>query len=83
MHHQLRQNPTSFVDIESKEIAVPENSDNTASTNNIRCSKKKSIIFPIDGFSNLYLALHKCDRVTLDGVRKIRFRTKKPSQTVL
>jgi len=47
----------------------------------IRCSKKKSIIFPIDGFSNLYLAL--CDRVTLNGVRKIRFHTKKTSQTVL
>ena len=49
----------------------------------IRCSKKKSIIFPIDGFSNLYLALYKCDRVTPNGVRKIRFRTKKTSQTVL
>ena len=43
----------------------------------IRCSKKKSIIFPIHGFSNLYLALYKCDRVTPNGVRKIRFRTKK------
>ena len=45
----------------------------------IKCSKKKSIIFPIDGFSNLYLALYKCDRVTSNGVRKIRFRTKKTS----
>ena len=45
--------------------------------NSIRCSKKKSIIFPIDGFSNLYLVLYKCDRVTPNGVRKIRFRTKK------
>ena len=53
------------------------------SASNIRCSKKKSIIFPIDGFSNLYLALYKCDRVTPNGVRKIRFRTKKTSQTVL
>jgi len=43
----------------------------------------KSIIFPIDGFSNLHLALYECDRVTLDGVRKIRFRTKKTSQTIL
>ncbi|KYN14480.1 hypothetical protein ALC57_13316 [Trachymyrmex cornetzi] len=33
MQHQLRQNPTSFADGESKEIAVPQNSDNTASTN--------------------------------------------------
>ncbi|KYN15039.1 hypothetical protein ALC57_12745, partial [Trachymyrmex cornetzi] len=31
--HQLRQNSTSFADGESKEIAVPQNSDNTASTN--------------------------------------------------
>ena len=41
----------------------------------------KSIIFPIDGFSNLYLALYKCDRVMPNG--KIRFSTKKTSQTVL
>ena len=34
MQHQLRQNPTSFVDGESKEIAVPQTSDNTLSTNN-------------------------------------------------
>ncbi|KYN17140.1 hypothetical protein ALC57_10584 [Trachymyrmex cornetzi] len=33
MQHQLRQNPTSFADGESKEIVVPQNSDNTASTN--------------------------------------------------
>ncbi|KYN29117.1 hypothetical protein ALC57_01459 [Trachymyrmex cornetzi] len=33
MQHQLRQNPTSFADGESKEIAIPQNSDNTASTN--------------------------------------------------
>lgn len=38
--------------------------------NNIRCSKKKSIIFPIDDVSYLYLALHKLDQVTLDGVKK-------------
>ena len=30
MHHQLRQNPT-FVDGESKEITVPQNSDNISS----------------------------------------------------
>ena len=50
---------------------------NTREIHNVlyRCSKKKFIIFPIDGFSKLYLALYKCDRVTLDG--KIRFRTKK------
>ena len=34
MQHQLRQNPTSFVNGESKEIAVPQNSDNTLSSNN-------------------------------------------------
>ena len=34
MQHQLRQNPTSFVDGESKEIAVPQNSDNALSSNN-------------------------------------------------
>ena len=34
MQHQLRQNPTSFIDGESKEIAVPRNSDNTLSANN-------------------------------------------------
>ncbi|KYN11437.1 hypothetical protein ALC57_16405 [Trachymyrmex cornetzi] len=34
MQHQLRQNPTLFADGESKEIAIPQNSDNTASTNN-------------------------------------------------
>jgi len=33
MQHQLRQNPISFVD-ESKEITVPQNSDNILSTNN-------------------------------------------------
>jgi len=33
MQHQLRQNPISFVD-ESKEIIVPQNSDNILSTNN-------------------------------------------------
>jgi len=32
MQHQLCQNPTSFVDGESKEIAVPQNSDNSLST---------------------------------------------------
>lgn len=45
--------------------------------------KKKSIIFLIDGFENLYLALCKCDRVTLDGVRKIKFCTKNTSELVL
>ncbi|KYN09512.1 hypothetical protein ALC57_18380 [Trachymyrmex cornetzi] len=35
MQHQLHQNPTSLADGESKEIAIPQNSDNTASTNNI------------------------------------------------
>ena len=34
MQHQLRQNPTSFVDGESKEITAAQNSDNTSSTNN-------------------------------------------------
>jgi len=34
MQHQLCQNPTSFADGESKEIAVPQKLDNTASTNN-------------------------------------------------
>ena len=34
MQHQLRRNPTSFVAGESKEIAVPQNSDNTLSSNN-------------------------------------------------
>ena len=34
IQHQLRQNPTSFVDGESKEIAVPQNSDNTLNSNN-------------------------------------------------
>ena len=34
MQHQLRQNPTSFVDGESKEIAEPQNSDNALSSNN-------------------------------------------------
>ena len=34
IQHQLRRNPTSFVDGESKEIAVPQNSDNTLSSNN-------------------------------------------------
>ena len=32
--HQLRRNPTSFVDGESKGIAVPQNSNNTLSSNN-------------------------------------------------
>ena len=32
--HQLRRNPTSFVDGESKGIAVSQNSDNTLSSNN-------------------------------------------------
>ena len=36
MQHQLRQNPTSFVGEESKEIAIPQNSDSTASTNNMQ-----------------------------------------------
>lgn len=49
---------------------------------NIRPSKKKSIILPIDGSSNLYFGLYKRDRVTIYGVRKTSFRTKKPSQTV-
>ena len=31
---RMRQNPTSFVDGESKEIAAPQNSDNTLSANN-------------------------------------------------
>lgn len=43
----------------------------------ISSSKKKSIIFPKDGFSILYLALYKYDRVTLYVVRKIGFHTKK------
>ena len=34
MQHQLRRNPTSFVDGESKGIAVPQNSDKTLSSNN-------------------------------------------------
>ena len=34
--HQLRQNPTSFAGGESKEIAVPQNSDNIASINNMQ-----------------------------------------------
>lgn len=49
----------------------------------ISSSKKKSIIFPIGGFSNQNLALCKRYRVTLYGVREIRFRTTKTSQTVL
>ena len=32
---------------------------------------------PIDGVIYLYLALYKSDRVPLDGVRKMTFRTKK------
>lgn len=34
----------------------------------IMSSHKKSIIFPIDGFRNLYLALYKCDRIPLYGI---------------
>ena len=34
MHHQLHQNPTSFINRESKEITVPQNSDNISNTNN-------------------------------------------------
>jgi len=34
MYHKLRQNLTSFVDGESKEITIPHNSDNISSTNN-------------------------------------------------
>ena len=44
MQHQLRQNPTSFVDGESKEIAVPQNSDNTLSTNIIIQRKPRELI---------------------------------------
>ena len=47
------------------------------------CSKEKSIIFPTDGVIYLYLALYKLDRVPLDGVRKMTFRTKKVFLTVL
>jgi len=34
MHHQLCQNSTSFVDGVSKEITVPQNSDNISNINN-------------------------------------------------
>lgn len=45
----------------------------TKPVNKVVCSKKKSIIFSLDDFRNLYLELHKCDLVTLFGARKIRF----------
>lgn len=43
---------------------------------NIRPTKKKFIIFAIDGFMNLYLALYECSRV-LPDVRNIRSLAKK------